>query len=116
MSTEKGPIYDLTGKRVYVAGHRGLVGSALVRRLQVEDCEILTVTRDEVDLRRQAEVEGWMAEAKPQAVFVAAATVGGIVANDRRPAEFIYNNLLIEANLIEAAGRLTPRTWARRPS
>ena len=103
MSTEKGPIYDLTGKRVYVAGHRGLVGSALVRRLQAEDCEILTVTRDGVDLRRQAEVEGWMAEAKPQAVFVAAATVGGIVANDTRPAEFIYNNLLIETNLIEAA-------------
>ena len=103
MPTDKGPVYDLTGKRVYVAGHRGLVGSALVRRLQTEDCEILTVTRDEVDLRRQAEAEGWMAEAKPEAVFVAAATVGGIVANDTRPAEFIYNNLLIEANLIEAA-------------
>ena len=103
MFTDKDPIFELSGKRVYVAGHRGLVGSALVRRLQTEDCEILTVTRDEVDLRRQAEAEGWMAEAKPQAVFVAAATVGGIVANDRRPAEFIYNNLLIEANLIEAA-------------
>ncbi len=103
MSTDKDPIFGLSGKRVYVAGHRGLVGSALVRRLQTEDCEILTVTRDEVDLRRQEEAEGWMAEAKPQAVFVAAATVGGIVANDRRPAEFIYNNLLIEANLIEAA-------------
>ena len=103
MFTDKDPIFELSGKRVYVAGHRGLVGSALVRRLQTEDCEILTVTRDEVDLRRQAEAEGWMAEAKPEAVFVAAATVGGIVANDTRPAEFIYNNLLIEANLIEAA-------------
>ncbi|MCH8096592.1 MAG: NAD-dependent epimerase/dehydratase family protein, partial [Proteobacteria bacterium] len=103
MSTEKDPIYDLAGKRVYVAGHRGLVGSALMRRLQAEDCEVLTVTREEVDLLRQTEAEDWMAEAKPQAVFVAAATVGGIVANDTRPAEFIYNNLMIEANLIEAA-------------
>ena len=102
-SNDSKPVYDFSGKRVYVAGHRGMVGSALVRRLQAEDCEILTVTRDEVDLRRQAEAEGWMAEAKPQAVFVAAATVGGILANDTRPAEFIYDNLLIEANLIDAA-------------
>ncbi len=103
MTTDPKPVYDLSGKRVYVAGHRGMVGSALVRRLAAEDCEVLRVGRDEVDLRRQAEVEGWMAEAKPQAVFVAAATVGGILANDTRPAEFIYDNLLIEANLIDAA-------------
>ena len=103
MTTDAKPVFELSGKRVYVAGHRGMVGSALVRRLEAEDCEVLSVGRDEVDLRRQAEVEGWMAEAKPQAVFVAAATVGGILANDTRPAEFIYDNLLIEANLIHAA-------------
>ena len=103
MTTDPKPVYDLTGKRVYVAGHRGMVGSAIVRRLQGEDCEVLSVGRDAVDLRRQAEVEGWMAKEKPQAVFVAAATVGGIFANDTRPAEFIYDNLLIEANLIDAA-------------
>ena len=103
MTTDPKPVYDLTGKRVYVAGHRGMVGSALVRRLEAEDCDILRVGRDEVDLRRQADVEGWMAKEKPQAVFVAAATVGGILANDTRPAEFIYDNLLIEANLIHAA-------------
>ena len=103
MTTDPKPVYDLTGKRVYVAGHRGMVGSALVRRLQTEDCEVLSVGRDVVDLRRQADVEGWMAKEKPQAVFVAAATVGGILAHDTRPAEFIYDNLLIEANLIHAA-------------
>lgn len=97
--------YDLTGKRVFVAGHRGLVGSALTRRLQGEDCRILTAARAELDLTRQAAVEAWMAEHRPQAVFVAAATVGGILANDRRPAEFLYDNLAIETNLIEASRR-----------
>ena len=97
--------YSLKGKRVFVAGHRGLVGSALVRRLAREDCEILTTGRDQVDLRRQAEAEQWMKAAKPQAVFVAAATVGGILANDSRPAEFLYDNLAIETNLIEASHR-----------
>ena len=88
--------YALAGKRIWVAGHRGMVGSALVRRLAREGCEILTVTRTEVDLRRQAEVEDWMAAARPHAVFLAAATVGGILANDTRPAEFLYDNLAIE--------------------
>ena len=73
--------YDLTGKRVWVAGHRGMVGSALVRRLEQENCEILTVPRRELDLRRQADVEQWMAARRPQAVFMTAATVGGIHAN-----------------------------------
>jgi GDP-L-fucose synthase len=98
-------VYSLKGKRVFVAGHRGLVGSALVRRLAREDCEILTTGRDQIDLRRQAEAEQWMKAAKPQAVFVAAATVGGILANDSRPAEFLYDNLAIETNLIEASHR-----------
>jgi len=83
-----------------------MVGSALMRRLAGEGCETLTVHRDEVDLRRQADVERWMAGAKPDAVFVAAATVGGIVANDARPADFLYDNLAIETNIIEGARRV----------
>ena len=97
--------YRLAGRRVWVAGHGGMVGAALVRRLAREDCEILTVGRSEVDLRRQSEVEDWLAEARPQAVVMAAATVGGILANDRRPAEFIYDNLAIETNVVHGAWR-----------
>jgi GDP-L-fucose synthase len=96
-------IYSLKGKRVYVAGHRGMVGSALLRRLGQEDCELLTVGREDVDLRRQDAVETWMKAMKPDAVFVPAAKVGGILANDTRPAEFLYDNLMIEANIIDAA-------------
>jgi len=99
------PIFDLAGKRVWVAGHRGMVGGALVRRLAAEDCQVLTVGRDQVNLCRQAEVEAWMADHRPQVVFVAAARVGGIHANDSRPAEFIYDNLVIEANIVDAAWR-----------
>ena len=95
--------YTLSGKRVWIAGHRGMVGSALVRRLASEGCELLTVGREKVDLRRQAAVERWMARNKPQAIFLAAATVGGILANDTRPAEFLYDNLAIASNIIEAA-------------
>jgi GDP-L-fucose synthase len=94
--------FNLTGKRVYVAGHKGMVGSALVRRLAREDCTVLTSDRS-TDLREQAAVRIWMAEAKPDVVIVAAAKVGGILANDSFPAEFLYDNLMIEANLIEAA-------------
>ena len=82
-----------------------MVGSAIVRRLKREDCQILAVGRDRLDLRRPQDVEAWMAAEKPELVFVAAATVGGIQANDVRPAEFIYDNLMIEANLINAAWR-----------
>lgn len=103
MPPEPELVYDLTGKRVYVAGHRGMVGSALCRRLRTEHCEILTVNRQELDLRRQAQVEAWMAANRPQGVLLAAATVGGILANDTRPAEFIYDNLVIETNIIHAA-------------
>jgi len=95
--------YSLEGKRVWVAGHGGMVGSALVRRLQGEKCEILVAARSDADLRRQADVERWMETRRPHAVFVAAATVGGIVANDSRTADFLYDNLAIEANVIEAA-------------
>ncbi len=95
--------YDFKGKRIYVAGHRGMAGSAIVRRLANEHCEILTATRQDVDLRRQAEVEDWIAAKRPHAIFIAAATVGGIMANSTRPAEFLYDNLVIESNLIHAA-------------
>lgn len=99
----EGRAYSLLGKRVWVAGHRGMVGSAIVRRLAPEGCEVLTAGRETVDLRRQAEVEEWMGVHRPQAVFVPAATVGGIFANDTRPAEFIYDNMMIEANIIHSA-------------
>jgi len=82
-----------------------MAGSAVCRQLQREGCEVLTVSRAEVDLRRQAAVEAWMDRARPQAVFVCAATVGGILANSTRPAEFLYDNLAIESNVIEAAHR-----------
>jgi GDP-L-fucose synthase len=100
------PIFSLAGRRVFVAGHRGMVGSAVVRRLAGEGCEILTAARQEVDLRRQNEVEDWLAAQRPSAVFLTAATVGGILANDTRPAEFMYDNLAIEANVIEASRRV----------
>ena len=96
-------LYSLTGKRIWVAGHRGMVGSALMRRLQSIDCEVITAGRDELDLLRQSDVEDWMKEKRPDAVFLAAAKVGGIYANDTWPADFIYNNLMIEANIIHAA-------------
>ena len=99
------PAFELAGRRVWVAGHRGMVGSAIVRRLAGEGCEVLTAGRAELDLLRQTDVESWMAEARPQAVFLAAAKVGGILANDTRPAEFIYENLAIETNIIHAAWR-----------
>ena len=98
-------LFPLAGRKVFVAGHRGMVGSALLRRLVRTGCEILTTTRREVDLRRQAETEAWLAAHRPDAVFVAAATVGGILANDSRPAEFLYDNLMIAANVIEASYR-----------
>jgi GDP-L-fucose synthase len=95
--------YALNGKRVWVAGHRGMVGAALARRLQSEGCEILTTTRAETDLVRQADVERWMRDAQPQAIFMAAAKVGGILANDTYPADFLYQNLMIAANITAAA-------------
>src|SRR5262249_52526126 len=90
-------------KRVWVAGHRGMVGAALVRRLAQEECEILTTSRGETDLTRQEDVDRWIAANKPQAIFMAAAKVGGILANDTYPAEFLYQNLMIAANVTQAA-------------
>ena len=95
--------FELKSKTVFVAGHRGMVGAALVRRLARENVELLTVGRREVDLRDQAAVFKWFAEKKPQVVFLAAAKVGGIVANNTLRAEFLYDNLAIAANVIQAA-------------
>lgn len=95
--------FDLTGKTIYVAGHRGMVGGALVRRLAQENVKLVTATRDELDLRDQASVFDWFATRRPQVVFLAAAKVGGIVANDTLRAEFIYENIAIAANVIHAA-------------
>lgn len=97
--------FRLDGKRVWVSGHRGMVGSAIVRRLASENCEIITATRVEVDLKNPAEVNTFVADRKPDAIFMAAAKVGGILANDTYPADFLYDNLMIAANVTEAAYR-----------
>ena len=103
--------YDLAGKRVWVAGHRGMVGAALVRRLGQEDCEVLTVDRAELDLMDQSAVRRWVAESRPDVVILAAAKVGGILANDTHPATFLYDNLVMETNVIEAAQRPASRNF-----
>jgi GDP-L-fucose synthase len=95
--------FDLAGKRVWVAGHSGMAGSAILRRLVRENCETITATHTDLDLRQQGDVNRWMAEKSVDAVFMAAATVGGILANSTRAAEFLYDNLVIAANVIEAA-------------
>ncbi len=96
-------IFPLEGKRIWVAGHRGMVGSALVRRLKRENCEILTAGRDSLDLTRQDQTEAWLMETRPDAAVIAAAKVGGIHANSSEPAQFLYDNLMIEANAIHGA-------------
>ncbi len=98
-------IFPLKGKRVWVAGHRGMVGSAIVRRLAQEDCEVVTVERASLDLTRQLDVDQWVGSARPDAIFLAAARVGGIMANSTRPADFLFENLTISANVVEAARR-----------
>lgn len=97
--------FDLSGKRVFVAGHKGMVGSALVRRLEREDCEILVTDRQGLDLMDQAATRAWLAREKPDAVIIAAAKVGGILANSSLPADFLFDNLMIASNLIEGAHR-----------
>ena len=95
--------YNLSGKKVWVAGHRGMVGSAVCRQLENEDCNIIKAGRDEVNLVNQAEVNDWMNAVKPDAIVLAAAKVGGILANKNFPVNFLYENLMIEANIIHAA-------------
>ena len=96
--------FQLEGKRIYVAGHRGMVGSAIVRRLsQEQPSDILTRSRAELDLLDQSAVQKWMKNSQPDVVFLAAAKVGGILANDTYPAEFLYENLMIASNVIHAA-------------
>ena len=97
--------YPIEAKKVWVAGHRGMVGAALSAKLAKTGCKLLTVGRQELDLTRQAEVESWMEKNRPEAIFLAAAKVGGILANDTYPADFLYDNLMIEANIIRAAAR-----------
>jgi GDP-L-fucose synthase len=96
-------VTKIEGKRVFIAGHRGMVGSAIVRRLAREDCTILTADRSQLDLRNGPAVNAWMAEARPELVFLAAAKVGGILANDSYPADFLYDNLMIASNVIHSA-------------
>jgi GDP-L-fucose synthase len=95
--------FELAGKRIWVAGHNGMVGSAIVRRLADERCEIITAPRSELDLKRQDQVEDFVAQSKPDAIVLAAAKVGGIYANSAYPADFLFDNLLIETNVFGAA-------------
>jgi GDP-L-fucose synthase len=95
--------FELKGKTVFVAGHGGMVGSSLVRRLKPENVELLTAKRSELDLRDQSAVNRWFADKRPQVVFLAAAKVGGIVANNTLRGDFIYDNLIVAANVIHAA-------------
>jgi GDP-L-fucose synthase len=97
--------FELKDRRVWVAGHSGMAGSAIVRRLKFESCEIVTVTHSELDLSRQADVNAWMTDRGIDVVCLAAAKVGGIMANATRPAEFLYDNLAIQTNIIHAAWR-----------
>ena len=93
--------------RVFIAGHNGLVGSAIVRRLESDGfTNLLTATRDELDLRRQSSVDEWFDKNKPQYVFLAAGTVGGIGANSSRPADFIYDNLMIHGTVVHASHQI----------
>ena len=96
-------LFDLRGKRVYVAGHTGLAGSAILRRLASEDCELLTAGRETLDLTKQEQTESWIMQARPDVIFLAAARVGGIYANDTVPAEFLADNLAIALNVMRAA-------------
>src|SRR4051812_28743837 len=98
-------VFDITGKRIWVAGHRGMVGAAVVRRLASAGCSVLTVGREDLDLTRQADVERWLDIARPDAIVMAAARVGGIHANSTLPADFLFTNLMIGANVVDGAHR-----------
>lgn len=108
-------IYPLGDKKVFVAGHGGMVGKAIVRRLTREKCAVLTASRQDLDFESEAAVERWFEAQRPHAVFVAAAKVGGIAANSALPVDFLERNLRIEVNLIARRRRCQRRLWARRP-
>ena len=97
--------FPIAGRRVFVAGHRGMVGSACMRRLSHEGCTVLTADRRDVNLIEQQDVRKFLQDSRPDVVIVAAAKVGGILANDTYPAEFLYENLMIASNIIEASFR-----------
>jgi GDP-L-fucose synthase len=99
-------MFSLAGRRIWVAGHRGMVGAALVRRLERDGHEVLTVGRRALDLTHQAEVDEWVARARPEVVIIAAARVGGIAANAARPVDFLQDNLLIQTNVMRACAAL----------
>ena len=94
------PIFSLTGKKIYVAGHNGMVGSAIIRRLKKIDCDCLTVNSSDLDLMKINDVDNWFKENKPDVVFMAAAKVGGIHANNSYPVDFLYENIAIQNSLI----------------
>lgn len=96
-------MHPVAGKRIWVSGHRGMVGSAIVRRLERENCEVLTATRAELDLRDQSAVAAWLHDRRPDMVFLAAAKVGGILANNDFPVDFLLDNLLIETAIVAGA-------------
>ena len=100
MIKPKSKKFSLNGKRIFVAGHNGMVGGALVRLLKKIDCEILTATSNELDLKKTIEVDEWFDENKPDTVFLAAAKVGGILANSSYPADFLFDNLAIQNSVI----------------
>ena len=96
-------IYNLNGKRVFVAGHRGMVGAAVCRRLAKDAVDVITVSRSDLDLRDTQSVQHWMKNAKPDAVIIAAAKVGGIHANNTYPVDFLLDNLMIQNSVFSAA-------------
>ena len=100
MSNLTTPIFSLTGKKIYVAGHNGMVGSAIIRRLKQIDCDCLTVNSSDLDLMKINDVDNWFKENKPDVVFMAAAKVGGIHANNSYPVDFLYENISIQNSLI----------------
>src|SRR5262249_29663880 len=107
-------IFDLTGKRIYVTGHRGMVGSAIVRRLGTCGCDVITASRDEVDLERQEQAERFLVATRPDVVVVAAGKVGGIHANNAYPAEFIAKNLAIALNTVKGTQKPGEKTFCSR--
>ena len=106
---KRSKVFDLEGKKIWVAGHNGMVGSSILRKLKKYNCEILTVEKKTVDLISKEEVESWMKIKKPDVIFLAAAKVGGIYANMNYPTEFLYDNILISFNIIKAAQKFNTK-------